>query len=254
MADHKYRNPPIHEAICQLTFASQLPWNIRVAGSLYEKVKDRYSNEPVEQQLVQADLIGVPSVGENVPPIRVVQSPARIQFKSGDETQMLTVGPDLMAVHRLAPYIGFEEEFLPRVEQDIQTIAPDFDAARPFRSVSLRYINKIVVPGHTIDLNEYFSYGGFAAIDSLPFRGGVSGFIYRTQLENPDEKTRFSLTIASVDSPEETVGVLLDLDLASFQSEGFDAASAANTLTLLKSQENSLFESLITAKCRELFV
>ncbi|MFC7528011.1 TIGR04255 family protein [Actinoplanes sp. GCM10030250] len=254
MTDRKYKNPPIHEAVCQMVFESPQPWSVRTAGTLYELLKGSYPLEPVEQQLIQADLVGAGPVGENASPLRVVHGPPRFQFRSNDQTQMLTVGPDLLAVHRLAPYVSFEDEFLPRVQRDIEALRSEFSALGGLKSLSLRYINKVVVPGRVINLNDYFSYKAFAAIDEMPFAGGVSGFFYRTQLANPEERMHFSLTVASVDSAEDAVGVLLDLDLVSMISENLGSEVAiVEELKRLKSKENELFESLITQKCRELF-
>jgi len=244
----KYKNPPIEEAVCQFTFAENIPWGIATPGQLFERFQEHYPAEPTQQQLVQANLLN--SATGEAPSLSLVQSPTRVQLRSEDDTRRLTVGADLAAVHTLKPYVGFEEELLPRIKRDIAVVVAQFGVT--FSRVSLRYINRINVAKATVELKDYFNYIT-DPIDMLPFNGVVAGFLYRTQLESPQERTACAVTVASLQADPGMTSFLLDIDLTFAAAAPIDLEDALSSLTTLKRQENEIFESLITPTSRKLF-
>src|SRR5262245_56221309 len=157
MAGHKYRNPPIDEATCQFTLAEQIVWDPSVASRLFEHFKDRYPGMPSQQQLIQANL--TPATGAVAPSLSIVPSD-RIVFFGKQDANRLSVGPQLIGVHRTRPYNGFEEDLLPRIGSEVSEVLDVLDHEQTFAAVSVRYVNRIVIDSSSFDLEEYFSYWG----------------------------------------------------------------------------------------------
>jgi len=49
----KYKNPPIVEALCEFQFVPGQPWDITIAGMLYERIKDEF---PIKQQHAEVQI------------------------------------------------------------------------------------------------------------------------------------------------------------------------------------------------------
>ena len=114
MSKKSYKNPPIEEAICQFTFAEHLPWNSETPRHLFEKVRDRYPAMPTQQQILQANM--APGVGSESPTVSLAPVD-RIVFADAENLSRFSVGPQNTAIHRARPYIGFEEDMLPRIRK-----------------------------------------------------------------------------------------------------------------------------------------
>lgn len=245
--EEPYKNPPIQEAICQFLLADHIPWGIATPGQLFEHFQVDYPGDPAQPQFVQANLLGDAST--EGPSLSIVQSP-RVLFSGEDATQRLSIGPDLVAIHKMRPYSGFYEELFPRVERDIAKLVSLYRVA--FRQVSVRYINRITIPQEAIELTDYLNYVT-DPIDRIPFDGGVRAFLYRTELQAHAEPTMCSLTVASLESPAKTLSYLLDIDLKYGAGDPMDDKTALSVLVELKHKEKEIFESLITDKSRAVF-
>ncbi|MEH2362987.1 hypothetical protein [Nostoc sp.] len=55
MTRRQYSNPPIEEAICEFRFAPGQVWNFTIPGLFYEKVRDLYTGEPQQQNLITTE-------------------------------------------------------------------------------------------------------------------------------------------------------------------------------------------------------
>ena len=178
MAGTKYKNPPIEEAICQFTLAQRAPWEPDTARHLFEKIRDRYPAMPTQQQILQANLAPVP--GAETPGLSLAQN-ERVVFADTSGLSRLTIGPTTIGIHRVKPYIGFDEDMLPRVKRDIPASIELLEQQNPaFSNVSVRYINKIEVNAGDFDLTDYFNYLGTADVLPNGFDGSITGVFYRT--------------------------------------------------------------------------
>lgn len=250
MTGSRYAHPPIDEAICQFTLAERLPWDGDTPRHLFEKLRVRYPAMPAQQQILQANL--TPSTGDDGPSLNVNPT-ERIVFADSENLSRLSIGPQIIAVHRVRPYIGFEQDMLPRSQQGIEAAIVPLQASPLFSSISIRYINRIAVDSSSFDLNEYFNYWG--AGDTLPqgIDGTVTGFFYRTTIQQQSTPLSLALSFGSVVAPKDTSAFVLDLDLTYPFEEPADSAKALTQLIDVKATENALFESLITDKTRRLF-
>lgn len=250
MAGHKYRNPPIDEATCQFTLADPVPWDEAVVRRLFNRFKSRYPAMPSQQQLLQANLASGPSVAS--PNLSLVQN-ERVVFMTEDSAARLSVGPQAIGFHRASPYIGFEEELLPRIKAQLAEVLEVLDARASFTKIGIRYINKITINKIRFDLEDYFTHWGAASALPEPFEGDIGGFFYRITGQRGSYPDFLFLTFASVDAPKDTAAFILDIDLARNFSTHAGIDEAIQELVDLKALENSIFESLITDKCRDLF-
>jgi uncharacterized protein (TIGR04255 family) len=250
VAGTKYANPPIDEAVCQFTLAEPVNWSASTPGHLFESLKDRYPGLPSQQQLLQANL--TPGGGIISPELALTHN-ERVVFIDEKNEGRLSVGPRIVSLHRAQPYIGFEEELLPRVKRDVPAVLELLEHTPAFSAVSVRYINKIVIRENHFDLVEYFTYWGASSALPEPFDGEISGFFYRIGGNRSLRPETLTLTFGSVDAPKDSAAFILDIDLTHNFEESLDTKGAITRLIELKALENQIFESLLTDKCRELF-
>jgi len=241
-----YRNPPIEEAICQIRYAEVTEWSVATPGQLFERFKGRYPSRPRVQRPIQANLATGPQ--DDTPSFSVAPGPARVQLLSDDGKRLLTVGANSASVASLRPYEGWEN-LKPRFVQDMQELV-DYLNVPELQGISTRYINRISIKDVPVDLDTYFQHFALTAIDSLPFDGGVSGFFYRTEMQAMNS-TKLALTLASIESEDDTADFLLDIDV--LRDEIMSFASGVEIIDTLKEKENEIFEALITDATRRLF-
>ncbi|MUG97107.1 TIGR04255 family protein [Scytonema sp. UIC 10036] len=248
MAQRQYRNPPIEEAVCEFRFAPGSAWNFTVPGLFYEKIKDFYTGEPRQQNLVAAEFQTSPQPQNSE--IRVRQTVNKILFPSANTTRLVGVGPDILSIHILRPYEGWDE-FRGRISQALDVY---LEVIKPVgvKRTALRYINRIVLPEkQNIDLSQYFT-----VYPQIPneIQTRVSGFLNRTDLIYEDLPIQLGLTISDASDPIENPEIIIDLEISQEWTDSFLAPEEAlSSLNELKQREGQAFESLITDRTRELF-
>lgn len=249
MTRRQYTNPPIEEAICEFRFAPGQAWNFTVPGLFYEKVRDLYTGEPQQQNLITTEF-KFGRMPPAKPEVTVTQELPKFFFSSSDATKLVGVGPDALSIHSLRPYEGWDE-FSHRIDQAFQFY---LEVAKPVGiiRISLRYINRIVVSAdELIDLSEYVNiYPQFP--DSLP--SNMSGFVTRTESIYEDIPIRLVTTLSDAEPSSEHVVFILDLDISqTWIEKPLSFEEVLSNLYELKSREGQAFESLITDRTRELF-
>jgi uncharacterized protein (TIGR04255 family) len=244
-----YDKPPIEEATCQLAFSEPVPWGPETARQLFEKVRGLYPSLPMQQQVLQANLVAAPTAA--VPNLTLAPT-ERVVFADESGESRLSVSAGIIAIHRIRPYVSFDGDMLPRIKRDVPVVANALGSAE-FKSVSVRYVNKIEIGDKNFDLNEYFTYWGAQELLPPPFEGTVSAFLYRTEAQEASSPLSLTLTFGSVAAPKDNSAFVLDIDLTyNFETpEGID--SAVERIAAVKNRENEIFESLITEKTRRLF-
>ena len=53
---HRYKNPPIEEAICEFHFSPSQDWDFTIPGKLHTELSDEYTGKPQEQKVVEVGL------------------------------------------------------------------------------------------------------------------------------------------------------------------------------------------------------
>ena len=239
----RYKNSPIIEALCEFRFEPSLPWDLAIPGLVYERVRDDF---PKRRQ-VRAFETSVSASPEGVE--QQVRTTDRMQFLREDERVLIQVGPDLLAVNHLKPYPTWQE-FLPLIQSGFSAYR---EAANPegIRRIGLRYINRIEIPGPSIEVEDYFSFYPFVG-PNLPQQHGP--FIVGIQIPYEGERDvlRLQLANASAETPD-IVPMMLDLDyfLAKPGKVSLDAIS--EWLEIAHNHVEEAFEACITDRLRQLF-
>ena len=248
MTKRNYRNPPIVEALVDFQFAPSKEWDPMVSLNFYNKIKDKYVGKPQERISILASIRH--SAGESSPSVETSQEFDRVQYPDHDGTSLVAVGRDVLSVHVLNPYPGWDE-FLKKIEEAFNAF---IEAAEPVgvTRVGLRYINKIEIPStDAMNLRDYFS-----TPPSIPDEISVSmsNFFTRTESVYNDAPIRLAQTFGTSTAPEGVFGFLLDFDLVCMLTD--EPLPFEQTLELVKdmrNREREAFESYITNTTREIF-
>jgi uncharacterized protein (TIGR04255 family) len=246
-----YVNPPIDEATCQFVLAEEVNWNSETASHLFDHVRESYPGLPQQQQLFQANM-AAPAQGGSLPNLTLTNG-NRIIFTDEGGPNRLSVGPATISTHRARPYSGFKHELLPRTKRDLPRVLSAFDREGLFKAISVRYVNRISVPGFGFELTEFFNY--WAAQNGLPppFDGTLTGFFYRTAAQHATEPQNLTITFGTLDPGENESNFILDMDLVHQFARSVSTEQAIDQLVQLQELINTTFESIITDRCRELF-
>jgi uncharacterized protein (TIGR04255 family) len=144
-----YKSPPVIEAVSEFRFEGSQPWDWTIPGLIYKEIMHVF---PKKRQRNVVELAMQPE-GDKVHQ-QLKAGIAKMQFVREDETALVQVGPDLLAVNQLRPYPSWEEFKKLTVEQ--LRIYQHVAMPKRFRRLGLRYINRIDIPGEKVDLDEYF--------------------------------------------------------------------------------------------------
>ena len=120
------------------------------------------------------------------------------------------------------------------------------------RGVSLRYINRIVVPASPIEMTEYFTVPVVATHQP---DAAIEEFVSRSRSVSPDGSIATTVTFASVGRHpvEGESAFILDIELEVPTPSDATFGTLGDLVGKLHYWENHEFESSITEKCRELF-
>ncbi len=250
---HHYRNPPVEEALCEFRFEPGRDWNITIPGRLQTVLGDAYSGKPREQKAIEVDL----GVGDGLPSgLHYRQGLAKVQLVTTDGKRLVGVGKDSLSIHMLRPYQQQGEECRGSWEKFKARISEALDAywkvAKPtgVKRVGVRYINKLVIPRGSVELEDYLVWG-LPQTAALPET--VSNFVSRVEYAFPDP-VRLILTLGTVPASREGVQeFLLDLDVIREDAKPLNQQQALSAVEELRARERKVFESVITDTARKLF-
>lgn len=248
MTRRQYPNPPIEEAVCEFRFAPGPAWNLTVPGLFYEKIRDVYPGEPRQQNLIQAEFQMEPMPAS--PELAFRHDFIKLLFQSADTKKLVGVGANLLSIHSLRPYEGWEG-FSKRINEAFQAY---LDVAKPVgvTRIALRYINRIAVAvNQEIELSEYFTVYPQLP-NGVPSR--ISGFFTRTESIYEDIPIKLVITLSDDAPPAGEVVFILDLEASQeWLEKPLAIEEALSSLYELKQREGQVFENLITDRTRELF-
>jgi len=247
MARRQYKNPPIEEAVCEIRFAAGPEWDLTFPSRFYESIKDQYPGKPRQQALMEAQLQAAPRV-EN-PMFQLRQESAKLLFPDADERRLVGIGPNVLSVHVLRPYTGWED-FRSRIEEAYVAYRKAADPKAVTR-IAVRYINRIVIEGTSAELDDYFTVS-----PQLPPTLALSMAVFLNRVESvfDDEPIRLTTTFGSADAPDQNLAFLLDLDVTRDWSPGIlPLQELLSQIDELRRRERDAFEATITNRTREVF-
>ena len=240
-----YKNPPIHEAVCEFQFSDPEIWSLAHSGLFLERVKKRYSGKPSEQRVFRiATPAGAPQ--PNAP--QSLAEFTKVQLRSEDGHELVAVGPGVLSAHSLRPYSGWEKfrSQIAEAFKEYRAVA----SPKGVRRIGIRYINHILVPRDSGLPNDFLTTPphGIPGIESA-----IEAFALRHEY-SIEKLGKEIVQFASIDSPPDTYGVALDIDVSrTWQGDGCKLQDAFSYVDELRQQERQIFEALITDKARELF-
>lgn len=159
---------------------------------------------------------------------------------------MVQVAQDLVVVNQLRPYPTFDQ-WRPTI---LEAVSLYRELAKPksIRSVGVRYINRIEIPGLVLEMQKYF--GLYAEIPEA--LGGSHGpFMIRVEIPSKSLEHRMLVTFGTA-PPKKS-------DHSSFALDLYDKSEAATFETLPEvvdgAHENieRAFEAILTDSTRSLF-
>jgi uncharacterized protein (TIGR04255 family) len=226
-----YPKPPVDEALCEFKFKSSA-WDANLLDLFHSKLSAEYSANKEE---IQGTVLGAPS--------------GTFRFKNNENTRLVTVSGNLLAVHTVRQYDRWED-FRPRIEAALKAYVEVWKPTQIER-LGIRYINKIVVPTQPIILNEYLTCP--PQIPS-PIEGNLATFLTRNQvvLQN---NSNLLITQGSLSANEGGVAFVLDVDawMGPLPSPPTNVEAILSLIDELKKSETNAFEGSITDKTRDLF-
>lgn len=247
MTRREYKNPPIEEALCEIRFVPGSEWDLTMPGRFYEEVRGQYDGKPRQQAIMEAQLQAAPRVED--PMFQLRQESSKILFPDAEERRLVGIGPNILSVHVLRPYPGWED-FRSRIDEACRAYR-SIGNPKAVQRIGLRYINRVVVKGTSIELDDYFTVSPEPP-PNLPLTMAV--FLNRVESVFDDEPIRLTTTFASVDAPPEHSAFLLDLDVTrEWSPEALPLEELMGQLEELRRRERDAFEETITNKAREVF-
>jgi uncharacterized protein (TIGR04255 family) len=240
----QYKNPPIEEALCELRFQGSAEWDLSAPAQFQERLRSTYGGKPRTQNVVATNVMAGSPQGPAA--LAVIQGQAKLQFPDADGKRLVSVAPDLLSVHVLRPYGGWED-FHQRIADALAAYEAILHPSGAVR-LGVRYINRVAIRGENINLRSYFLCEP-PQVEGLP--ASLASFVHRVEHVYEDG-ARIFVTYASIDgaaSPE----FLLDLDVILDPSAPLPLDKVMATVDELRDRERTAFEAIITSKSRELF-
>ena len=240
----KYKNPPIVEALCEFQFIEKEPFDNTIPGLFYKEIQERYPKK-IEQKGLSFAVN--PKEGKIVPGVEML---GRMQFFNKDNTSLIQIGPNLLAVNFLKPYPGWEV-FKPQIIKHLDIYKKLIPPAG-FKRIGLRYIDKIEIPliNNSIAIEDYFKLA-----PSYPPGLGAHYDSVSIRMEFPYEGGRDKLIVALTSATPEKEGFgafILDMDYFISSNDKIDIVEQ-EWIENAHANIESAFESIIADKCRSIF-
>jgi uncharacterized protein (TIGR04255 family) len=245
----KYQNPPVVEALCEVSFDPGQPWDGTLPGLVYNEIKQKFPKKR-QQMVVQ---FGIQIRGQDptsVPPPPAPPSQetfSRLQFLSEDEKTLIQIAPDVLTVNRLKPYSSWNE-LKPVIFYALDNYCK---AANPkaIRKIGLRYINRIVIPLPEVKIQDYLLASPNIP-DALPQR--INVWLQRSEIPFDAAGVLVIQTGSVRESGQSGVVFLLDLDFVT-AGEPFSIGTAEDKLEVAHQNVGLAFEECVTDMARKLF-
>ncbi len=237
-----YKWPPVVEAVVE--FQVREPLDAAVLEKLKDKLTDQYPLPP-QRNMEFGFQIGPDSA-------RMHQQFQGYRLTSIDVSDVLLIGPNSIVNSRLAPYLGWES-LIERVQQN-WTVFKRVAGQREITRVGVRFINRIDIPNpgeQPINLDDYLNVS-----PRLPMHSSspLTGFAVNFSTLLGTEKIRLVVNVGSDNNVLVRVNsFLLDIDLSKDQELPQREEDLWPFVEKFRNLKNSVFESCITNRTREVF-
>lgn len=245
MTQNIYNRPPITEAVIEICFAS--PHDQAKLAKTIKKLKALYADF---QELKSYDLtIDISNIRQAEPTAKATPQIVH-RLSSTDMTQLLLLKESSLLVSQLAPYCGWID-FFDRFTRDWK-VWKKYMGFNEIKRIGVRYINRLDIPvsGPTLDFSQY--------VNIYPKIPGILGpnlkYAMQTQFPINELKSTLILNTAVVPSPLlDHMSLVIDQDIVREVDSPQKDESLYSFLNEVHEKKNTVFESCITDKARELF-
>jgi uncharacterized protein (TIGR04255 family) len=236
----KYSKPPLVEVICEFQFSTSVEWDPAIPGLMFEALQTEFPKRKVAKTFTVS--FPSPEAAKAVPS-------DRLQFWSPDDTTLVQISPQLLAINRLAPYPGWEV-FYPNIQKAVDAFIRVAPGIRDVKRVGLRYINRVHFPHDKVRLGDHFN---FYPQSPEPFTS-VKNFQATVDVELVEPRDNLRVQLHSIRPKGEGNYITLDLDYS--RSAVGSQISFEECQQCLQSGHTSLdeaFEACITEELRATF-
>jgi uncharacterized protein (TIGR04255 family) len=240
----QYRNPPIAEAICEFRFSQETKWEPNIHGLIYDKVKDQFpiKESRLDQQIeIKADATGVQQ--------NIKNTGQKTLFFANDRLSLIQVGQNLLSINCLKPYPGWSK-FKPKI-QFAYEIINSVTEIKGIDRMALVYIDKIEIPGETIEMEEYFKFYPHLS-NELP--QAHSSFFVGCDFPYNNERDICKLQLSSaLPDKKENAAFLLTTEYFLAKKNAIDPENALDWMEESHKVVKGLFRGCITEKLEDIF-
>ena len=242
MDETRYSKSPITEAILDIQVDVPAGLTPLALGGCQDPVRHDY---PTKRELKAA--YAQFEMGAKVAASATSQD-LGFAFVSADGQQLFQVRTTGFTANRLAPYTHWEA--FSREARKLWNVYRD--TAKPLRitRIALRYINRFDIHVSPLELKDYFNTSPEVA-GGLP--QSMAGFFMQVLLPLEDVKASVNI-IETIVEPLKTgaVSIILDLDLFRVVELPESEQELWNMFELLRVKKNTVFNSCITERTKEL--
>lgn len=240
----RYANDPLIEAVVELRFVPGRPWDGTEPGLLYERLKPLF---PGRESGVSVDVRQDFDAQERQLSQHIAPRP-EWRFLRDDKRVFVRLAPNLLSVHSLTPYVGWDE-LCPLV---IDSIDKYREVAEPsaIARAGILYLNRfrLEAPAELSDFLDFYPYSGnqlpadsfdMSAVLHFPYDGGGNLMRARVWDEHSGDPA--------------VVAISLDFDYFTASPEVISWDELPTWLDLGHERANSVFEGSIKAPLRDRF-
>lgn len=241
----QYLHPPIQEAVCQVSFLDG-DWDFVAPSAIYKLLQTQYPEPP--GQVIEA---GFQVIGPQVEQqIRFGPTPPKTRFSAENGRYLATIGQQVIFVHVVGDYCGWEE-FRSRIVEAVDAFVSVTGPSAVTR-IGVRYINRITLNGLDFPLERYFTTPPTAPEEGF---AGITAFFQRLELKLPDDRgTLVSIFGSAEEEDPKKMAMILDLDaVRTWESDHLPIIDVYKTIDELRDIERNAFESMITDDLRKVF-
>jgi uncharacterized protein (TIGR04255 family) len=240
------RNAPITEALIDFRIKIKEGFDVGQIEKLYDVISGEYPDKKARHRLE-----GRFEFKKGEKPISLSNEIVdEFVFTSTDQKQVFQARIDGFTFNRLKPYDkweSFRDEAVKLWRLFKELISPEIVR------VGLRYINKFDIPLFPQPLRDFNEYLTAAPIVPEGLPQGVSSFLTRVVIQNPEIDAAAIITQAfeQIIDPK-FIPIILDIDTFK-QKDRIDEEEAWQDLEELRQFKNEIFFSSITERTKELF-
>ena len=237
------KNAPIIEALIDIRVKLDSSFEVEKILSIYDKIKTKYP-EKQKQQISQV-IFGIDEKNQEKSPIKKING---FRFISEDKKQILQARLDGFTFSRLKPYKSWDE--LKKEAKRLWDFYKEIVKPLAITRVAVRYINNLNIPMPLGDFGDYLTAPPTVP-DKLP--QGVSSFLTRVVIREPDNKADAIITQALEQVVTDTAPIILDIDVFKSNPDSMDEKDTWAILEKLRVFKNKIFFESITKGLKETF-